>query len=329
MDSRSLRWNLPLPIDSVLGREGPRLLATHWKDRPLREVLETLKAAGVKPSTPYAGHVVAEYLLQRLQGRQDVSESLTFLLDNSHGRALMPHMATGGAVSSVPVEARVAVVAAALECRARGKISAEVRGRLEERFVSRDSVFGDPRLRTLTEAWTQVRQRAPGAFDDFLAALIQQDLEFFFERAMREQDRRMFWLRYLGSIRRTTCWLDPMTYDELLRKVATLPPEQQAAFRRVRRLSKGRVSAFCLWFESYVVVEFSDTGNAAFVYRHADLEQKLRGTEAESASDLNDGLNGGFATRRLIHGVHWQTRFEQALLDLGIEWDRPAQRRAR
>ncbi|WP_257455290.1 EH signature domain-containing protein [Archangium lipolyticum] len=328
-DSRSLRGNLPLSIEGVLGREGPGLLATHWKDRPLLEVIETLRGAGVKPNTAYAGHVVAEYLLRRVQARWDVSESLAFLLDDSRGRAWLPHVATEGTVSSVPLVARVAVVAAALDCRARGQISAGVRGRLEERLVSRDSVFGDPRLKTLTEAWTQVRQRAKEAFDDFLAALIQQDLEFFFERAMREQDRRRFWLRYLGSIRRTTCWLDSMTYDELFRKVATLPPEQQAAFRRARRLSKGRVSAFCLWFESYVVVEFSDTGNAAFIYRHANLEQKLRGEEAESASDLNDGLSGGFASRRLIHGGQWQTRFQLALLELGIEWDRPAQKRTR
>lgn len=325
LDARSLRWSLPLPIEGALGRQGPGLLATHWKERSLREVLEALRAAGVKPNTAFAGHVVAEYLHRRLQAGGDVSESLTFLLAGSHGQAWLPQ-AGAGAGAAVPLEARVAVVAAALECRASRLIREGVRGRLEECLVSKDSVFGDPRIKTLTEAWTQVRHRAPRAFDDFLSTLIQQDLEFFFERAMREEDRRRFWLRYLGSIRTTTCWLDPATYDELSRMAATLPPEQHAAFRRARRLSKGRVSAFSLSFERYVVVEFSDTGNAAFVYRHQDLEKKLRGEPVESANDLRDGLNGGFATERLTHGGRWQTRFAQTLLGLGIDWDRPPKR---
>ncbi|WP_224371198.1 EH signature domain-containing protein [Hyalangium versicolor] len=324
-DSRSLRWKLPLPIDEILGPQGPGLFATHWKERSLLEAIEALRAAGVKPNTAFAGHVVAEYLRRRLQAGRDVSESLTFVLSGSHNQAWLPQLAAGAA-SAIPLEARVAVVAAALECRASRLLSEGVRSRLEESLVSKDSVFGDPRIKTLTEAWTQVRQRSPRAFDDFLSALIQQDLEFFFERAMREEDRRRFWLRYLGSIRSTTCWLDPATYGELSRTAATLPPEQHAAFRRARKLSKGRVSAFILSFERYVVVEFSDTGNAAFVYRHQDLEKKLRGEPVESSNDLSDGLYGKFTTRRLTHGVRWQDRFAQALLELGIDWDRRPKR---
>lgn len=328
MDSRSLRWSLPIPIESALGRGGPGLLAGHWKDRSLPEVIEFLRAAGVRATTAYAGHVVACYLRQRLEEGRDVSQSLEFLLGDSHGQAWLPHAAAGSG-SVVPVEARVAVVAAALECRTRGRSSEKVRGLLEERLVSKDSVFGDPRVTTLTEAWTQVRQLAPGAFIDFLAALIQQDLEFFFEHAMREEDRRKFWLRYLGSIRSTTCWLDPATYDDLRNRAATLPPEQLAAFRRAKRFSKGQVSAFCLSFDRYMVVEFSDTGHAAFIYRHENLRQKLRGEPVESASDLRDGRQGGFATQRLTHGGQWEKRFAQELLALGIDWDRAGWRKGR
>ncbi|NMO19674.1 hypothetical protein HPC49_12590 [Pyxidicoccus fallax] len=323
-EERLPRWGLPLPVSTVLGRKGPGLLAEQWKDESLPHVVEALKVAGARSSVSYTGHVVSEYLLQRLRQRRDVTESLAFLMDDARGRAWLPFVGTETSLTPAPLEARVAVVAAVLECRAQRQVGAGVQGRLEERLVSKDSVFGDPRLTTLTEAWAQVRSRTRGAFDDFLAALIQQDLEFFFERAMREQDRRDFWLRYLGSIRTTTCWLDSATYDDLRRRGDALPPEQRAAFRRARRLPKGEVSAFCLSFDRFVVVEFSETGNATFVYRHENFDRMLRGMVVEHAQNLKDVQ---LSTRRLIHGKYWQSRFDQELLALGIEWDRNRQRR--
>jgi hypothetical protein len=321
-EAGSPRWTLPLFVEAVLSRSGPQSLAEHWKDTALLQVVEALKAAGARSSIAYTGHVVAGYLLERIKADRDVSEDLAFLMDDARGRAWLPFVGTETNITPAPLEARVAVVAAALECRARGRVSAGTRGRLEERLVAKDSVFGDPRLTTLTEAWSRVRKRSRDAFDSFLSALIQQDLEFFFEHAMREQDRHDFWLRYLGSIRTTTCWLDPATYDDLQRRSAALPSEQQSAFKRARRFSRGKVSAFVLRFERYAVVEFSDTGNAAFIYRHEDLARKLDGRAPEAASDLSDGLSGQFNIRRLIHVVNWQTRFDEALLELGIERDR-------
>ncbi|RKH47786.1 EH signature domain-containing protein [Corallococcus sicarius] len=321
VDAGLLRWGLPISIESALGREGPRILAKHWLDRPLPNVVEMLRASGIKPSISYAGQVVAEYLRRRLQARQDVSDALKFLVDDPIGRGWMPHNNTDDVVASAPLEARVAVVAAALECWARGQVEAGVRGRLEERLISRDSVFGDPRLTNLMQAWAQVRAQAEAAFGEFLTALIQQDLEFFFERAMHEQDRRRFWLRYLGSIRKTTCWLDSETYDALRRNLANLPAEQQAAFRRAKRLSgSGDVSAFCLSFERYAVVEFSKTGNASFIYQRPGLESALQSQAVGHHEELKL-KSASFFVDRLTHAVGWQLRFEQDLLALGIEKD--------
>lgn len=325
LEKSVLRWALPMAVEEALGADGPRVLAEHWLSHPLVDVVEMLKNAGLKPGVPYAGHVIAKHLRQRLKVRKDVSEGLKFLVDTPLGWSWMPHNNTDDVAVSAPLEARVAVVSAALECWAHGQVAPDVRGRLEERLIIRDSVFGDPRLTTLTQGWDAVRKVEQAAFDAFLTALIQQDLEFFFERAMHEQDRRRFWLNYLGSIRRTTCWLDSMTYDALKSRLATLPAEQQAAFRRAKRLPKGDVSAFELSFGRYVAVEFSKTGNATYLYeQERESTQVLRHGAVERASDLKS-----LGASRLVHASGWQLRFEQALLDLGIRKDRPVKRNVR
>ncbi|WP_163867430.1 EH signature domain-containing protein [Myxococcus eversor] len=325
-DAPLLRWRLPVSIERALGPEGPNSVAARWADRPLREVVGLLGHAGLRPAVGYAGHVAAEYLLQRCSAREDSSEALLFLLDSEAGRAWLPNSIAGQTVLGAPVEARVAVIAAMLECRARGRVRKDVQSRIEERLIAKDSVFGDPRLSTLTGAWSAVRGRSKQAFEAFLSALIRQDLEFFFEKAMNEGDRHSFWLRYLGAIQSTTCWLAPDAYDALLRNVRTLPAEQQAAFRRARRFSRGEVSAFCLRFDEYSVIEFSDTGNATYVYRHSIFDSKVLGPEVESAHDLK---HPRIAKERWSHFPGWEPRFEGALLELGIERGPTAPTRSR
>ncbi|MBZ4401111.1 EH signature domain-containing protein [Myxococcus sp. AS-1-15] len=311
-----LRWRLPVSIELALEPEGPRSVAAGWGACPLSEVVAMLGQAGLRPSIGYAGHVVAEHLLRQCVAREDVSESLLYLVESQEGRAWLPSATGGGSVLGAPVEARVAVVAALLECRARGRVGKDVQALVEERLIARDSVFGDPRLSTLTEAWSAVRKCSKPAFEAFLSALIQQDLEFFFEKAMNKRDRHVFWLGYLGVIQSTTCWLAPDAYDALRRNERTLPPEQQAAFRRARRLAKGDVNAFCLRFSEYSVVEFSDTGNATYVYGHGVFGERVLGGGVESANDLKVRRE---AKRWLSHQSNWEPRFEQALLELGIE----------
>ncbi|WIG93866.1 EH signature domain-containing protein [Myxococcus sp. SDU36] len=315
-DTRLLRWRLPVSIELALEPEGPRRVAVSWADRPLREVVGLLGHAGMRPTIGYSGHVVAEYLLQRCKARRDASDALAYLLESEEGRAWLPNSSASKGGLGAPVEARVAVIAAMLECRSQRRIAKDVQSHLEDRLVAKDSVFGDPRLSTLTEAWSAVRSRSKQAFEAFLSALIQQDLEFFFEKAMNKRDRHDFWLRYLGAIQSTTCWLAPDAYDALLRNVRTLPAEQQAAFRRAKRFAKGEVSAFCLRFDEYSVVEFSDVGHATYVYRHSIFSSKVLGAGVESERDLK---HRPMAEGWWTHAQGWQTRFEQSLLALGIE----------
>ncbi|WP_163991064.1 EH signature domain-containing protein [Pyxidicoccus caerfyrddinensis] len=318
------RWRLPLPIESVLRREGPGLLAARWMDKPLLEVVEMLRAAGLRPVSVYAGHVVAEHLRLGIKAREDCTVSLAFLMDDARGRAWLPFTGTETNVLPAPMDARVEVVAASLECRARGVCSELVRARLTERLVSKDSEFGDPRQSQSASAWARVRARAPEAFQAFLSGLIQQDLAFFFDHGMNEEDRREFWLCYLGSIRSTTCYLAAPIYDSLARRVAALPPDQQAAFRRALRLDREKyeVSAFVLSFGAYDVVEFSKNGHASYVYPRGALQQMLKGQRPETVRDLRDGPSGRFHIQRLLHVTGWQVRVTQQLLAIGIEWDK-------
>ena len=40
-------------------------------------------------------------------------------------------------------------------------------------------------------------------------------------------------------------------------------------------LKYGEASAFCMYFDGLVVIEFSEVGNAAYVYTHSDFERYI------------------------------------------------------
>lgn len=141
------------------------------------------------------------------------------------------------------------------------------------------------------------RDCSPAAYQAFLEELIREDLDFFFDRAMKESARKEFWLRYLKSIRRTVCVLDPPAYQNLQRGKAALPVELQAALARALKFHGGVVSAFCLWFDGFVVVEFSHTGNAAYIYTRDDFE-KSHHPQEEGLGSLTPAAQPGVAGSR-------------------------------
>ena len=90
--------------------------------------------------------------------------------------------------------------------------------------------------------------------------------------------------------------------------------------KRVRTFSATTgVSAFCLYFDDYVVVEFSDTGNAAYVYGRREFDDRfnarLMSNRLRAHSDLKDLSR---ATKRMIHSLRWEDEARFLLAGLGI-----------
>lgn len=79
------------------------------------------------------------------------------------------------------------------------------------------------------------------------------------------------------------------------------------------------VSAFCLVFDNYVVVEFSKTGNASYLYERAVFDRAIL-PPSRTRPTLTQ-LKSKDVGRQLVHRPGWEDDFEEALANRGI---RPA-----
>jgi hypothetical protein len=178
------------------------------------------------------------------------------------------------------------------------------------------SSFGDPRAARVSEYWRALQARDPVLFGQFVDMLMEEDLELFFQHAMSAEDRKEFWLSYVGPIRRTIAVLAKDTHerlDEALQGSDT----GRGVLARTRVAKRGRVSAFCLVFDRVVVVEFSEVGNAAYVYQRDVFEQSVYpdGAAIDAATDLR---RSDLRHSRVLHHVNWQTQATDLLSDYGV-----------
>lgn len=190
------------------------------------------------------------------------------------------------------------------------------------------SEFRDLRVPPESTGWAMVKRFDPDYYQRFLELLISEDLEVFFDHAMRDPRRRKFWLRYLGSLRRTTCILDGSTYERLKRQLAGAEKKMAAALSRARQFStrggSASAQAFCLYFDNVVIVEFSETGNAAYIYGRADFEKHFeRAVHDNQLRDHNKLKMLNLSRDRIIHSsTNWERNTTRALSQLGIYPDR-------
>jgi len=182
----------------------------------------------------------------------------------------------------------------------------------------RFSRFGDPRLPPLSEYWKDLRARDRRLFDDFSTLLVKDDLALFFRHAMREKEREEFWLHYLHHIRRTIPVLSKDTRAEL-RRVLGGTEQGLSVLKRTRVAERGSISAFCLVFDDLVVVEFSDTGNAAYFYRRDAFERQIFPEHMVVAKSV-DLKRTDVEHDRLLHGPNWQIKAVKLLRKYGVNW---------
>ncbi len=81
-----------------------------------------------------------------------------------------------------------------------------------------------------------------------------------------------------------------------------------------------RVSAFCLVFDNWVAVEFSDTGNASFLYKRADFEREIL-PASRTRPRIAHLKQKELAAVRLVHRGDWERAFKDALWRSGIQPD--------
>src|SRR5215831_3898775 len=334
LDASSLTWNryaelasyapadawpigeLPVLHRILVTKEGPHLIALECKDAALQEFADKLLRAGVHPWTELFGACLTALFAIKDRSECDVSGDVSWLLQTPamQGVVLPPRRASDqGRVGSESIYALS--VASLLSCRLKKLVNESECQRLEEHLL--ECIFGDPRIGG--GSWDRVREHNSAAFEVFLENLIRDDLKFFFDHAMRQADRARFWLSYLKSIRRTQCILDPTSYSRLKTKVAAADRDRdlRAALQRARRFEGGETSAFCLWFDRFVVVEFSNVGNAAYVYNR-DAFQKEVDAPGKRLWDVTSFKKTNLVVARWIHQRGWELKIREELRAKGI-----------
>jgi len=182
-----------------------------------------------------------------------------------------------------------------------------------------DDRLGDPRLAGNAPNWRTIPQDAK---EKFLAWLAQETLQFFFDTLVPSNDenrrRAKFWLEYAKKQGKVKDFQVAVSDDDVYRIKAS----RAKTIPSYSRVTGGNTSAFLMVFEgygkSYVVIEFSETGNAAYIYTRDEFESsgvKLRSYSFHLTDDLK---RKGNEEIRIIHNGEWELKARRTLSELGI-----------
>lgn len=175
--------------------------------------------------------------------------------------------------------------------------------------------LGDPRLPGNSAKWAAI---GPAGTKRFLSALARDSIMFFFNHVLPDNHdtrrRKDFWLQYHRQIRDFRVALSNHDYDRL--RFST----HRDQVTHCSRIHHATTSAFIMVFEGggrdYVIVEFSEDGNAAHIWDEQPFRQASGGirnplfqvTRLKHAPDED----------RIIHNGTWEWRAAGKLASFGI-----------
>jgi hypothetical protein len=185
-------------------------------------------------------------------------------------------------------------------------------------LVRIDDRLGDPRLIRNQANW---RTMTEAAREKYLAWLAVETLQFFFDAVVPKNDenrrRADFWLRYAqrpGLIKDFQVALSEEDIILLRHSKQKLPGYS--------RVLGGNSSAFLMVFTAletdYVIIEFSETGNAAYIYEKAEFEAGSRSLRSDEFHIKYDLKRKSRADLRILHNNEWEQKAARSLADLGI-----------
>lgn len=184
-------------------------------------------------------------------------------------------------------------------------------------FLLKNESIGDPRIHP--ENWAGIREDAKLKVIQWLS---REDINFFFELLLRDRDdkhgRKSFWLKYVEKISRSRA----LVSKEDLRHHAVRLREMKEKGRSYGELAGSNTSsAFVLDFGRIVVVEFSEVGNACYIYKKEAFSELL---EEFWSKDVPFRLlkNQDVVAERITRSMKdWQNSARQILSRFGVRRD--------
>lgn len=180
-------------------------------------------------------------------------------------------------------------------------------------FVLRHDSLGDPRIRA--EHWLGISDAARQRIIQWIS---REDILFFFELLIRDREdkhgRKEFWLEYIEHISRSRALVSPLDRS----RNAVRLQELEDKGRTYGDLSGTQnVSAFVLDFGALVVVEFSQVGNACYIYTRENFDRILKEFWSSNVSfGRLKSMNA--AHTRITHTRGWQSEARGVLAQHGI-----------
>lgn len=316
-----------LPIGDVLAPDGPQRIARKLggADVSLSEIANELDARQLLLRWSFTSLVLATHVEARAKRRQALDSTWEELQDEAIGRVLLPYAARPNQPSKLealpPSEGRLRVVNTLIAAGTKEPPGFEQVSALQGKLVE---ALQDPRWNESEPFWYAFRERHRSSFDALLQRLSSDDLDFFFSGLVAKDDERLeFWKGYLALMRRTVAVLPPTDHARLRDKVRaeTDPIDRERMTASLARATQFKSSmsqsaAFCLYFDKCVIVEFSMTGNAAYVYARANFEAELQGDLL--AQDLRQESSLKVGDERIVHNGKWQQKAREKLRGFGL-----------
>lgn len=190
-------------------------------------------------------------------------------------------------------------------------VEADERRQTLTEFLIQHPKFGDPRIESAL--WQNV---SPKAIKTFLSWLAEEDVALFFEIIIQNDphNRKPYWLRYVKAVVNSVVIVGEDDYK--LHK-----GELDGLARDGSFFKKGygiKTSAFVLDFGNTVIVEFSQTGNACYVYDRSQIPDLMTFSQA-GWKDLKTLKKREAAKHVQRHGPNWQSSLDEKLLEFGVE----------
>jgi hypothetical protein len=200
----------------------------------------------------------------------------------------------------------VTILSAVLDRYAASKYRDVIDDRLKNAALAQ---WGNPQY-TASAGWSNVQEDTKKMVIQWF---VRADLEAFFNLFSDYADinRFHYWMGFIKQISASQLFLSP---DALA--------SSQSERRKFIELNRSQLkdlmgststnNAFCLKIGNLYVVDFSDTGNACYIYKEMPYQQKTR------RAYLTDLKNKFTCLKSMNHSGAWENKFNQALAQQGI-----------
>ena len=252
---------------------------------------------GLEPDTEFGNQVLIRSIPLSLASRrsEDFQNMVRFLLPSRHWRPDSFKSCIQQLILSSP------------------RLSPQQADSLRD-FILSDQRLLDPRLPRNGPNWAGISEPARDTVIQWLSA---EDIQLFFDHVLTNRNdphgRKPFWLKYKGRVKRSRPLLSALDESRWLANTAT---QKKRNFGKMEYVCT--TSAFLLDFGRVIVVEFSQVGNAVYVYDRRDVSDLDESFWSQARFSLNILKQKDCCIERMTHSPLWQSKMRTLLAQFGI-----------